>query len=67
MLIWNSNHELDQASFSNFKAQGLKIEKRNCSKLSIISDDPQSRQFFLFDRLDKELLYKLIALKIREK
>ena len=38
MLIWNSNHELDQASISNFKAQGLKIEKGNCSKLSIISD-----------------------------
>ena len=27
MLIWNSNHELDQASISNFKMPGLKIKK----------------------------------------
>ena len=38
LLIWNSNHELDQASISNFKAPGLKIDKGNYSKLYFISD-----------------------------
>ena len=43
-LIWNSNHELDQASISNFRAPGLKMDKGNCSKLYFISDDMSSKQ-----------------------
>ena len=38
MQIWNSHHELDRASISNFKAPGLKMKEGNCSKLFIISD-----------------------------
>ena len=38
MQIWNAHHELDQASISNFKAPGLKMNKGNCSLLFIISD-----------------------------
>ena len=39
MQVWNSHHELDRASISNFKALGLKMNKGNYSKLSIIFDD----------------------------
>ena len=38
MQNWNSHHELDRASISNFKAPGLKMKEGNCSKLFIISD-----------------------------
>ena len=38
MQIWNSHHELDWASISNFKAPALNMNKGNFSKLSIISD-----------------------------
>ena len=31
ILIWNFHHEIDQASISNFKMPGLKIDKRNYS------------------------------------
>ena len=31
MLIWNFDQKLDEASISNFKMPGLKINKGNCS------------------------------------